>query len=210
MKTGRELAEFAKKVLSERWLYRFGSYGERRNGIRRSDCYGIRKACSWDRGDYSVYVKSDDRNAHTAYTLATVKGGISKIPETVGLLVGKVNASGRVYHAGVYIGKGEVIDIYKKDYPARLGNIADGWSVYWQDTSIDYGVKSEEKVLFAIEVKASELNLRFSPSMLGIKSKETAKKGNCFGISDVRGSWGRIQNSPLWITLNEKYIRKGV
>jgi hypothetical protein len=142
-KTAEELALFAEKVLREKWLYKYGAYGQNINGTRYSDCYGVRKACSWDVGNTSLYNASDDRNARTAYWIATVKGNIDTIPDVRGILVGK-SIAGVVYHAGIYVGKINgipmVIDIYKKDLPARLAPLSNGWNKWWQDTSIEYVV----------------------------------------------------------------------
>ena len=209
MKTCEELALFAEKVLNEGWLYRFGCYGNVINGIRRSDCYGIRKACSWDTGKgYSIYNKSDDRNADTAYKVALIKGKASVIPEIRGLLVGKMNSMGRVYHAGIYVGNGMVIDIYETNKPARKGSI-NGWNVFWYDTSINYdnvvsNISPSEPCLFAVTTIGA-LNLRKSPN--GAKCGST-KNNERLGISEVSGAWGRIQNSPLWICITDKYCRK--
>jgi hypothetical protein len=140
MKSASGLAEFARLVFNESWLYKWGAYGNVINGVRRSDCYGVRKAYSWDRGGYSVYNKSDDRNVRTAYNIALVKGKIATLPEKPGIIVCKYYYSKLgMGHAGVYLGNGLVLDIYKTGQPARIMSVDSyGWTHWFEDTSIDY------------------------------------------------------------------------
>jgi hypothetical protein len=140
MKSASGLAEFAKLILNEKWPYRFGGYGQIINGQRVSDCYGIRKAYSWDMGGYSKYFASDDRNVKKAYNIAVVKGKIDTLPEKPGIILCKYYYSKLgMGHAGIYMGNGLGIDIYKTGLPARVQKVADyGWTHWFEDTSIDY------------------------------------------------------------------------
>ena len=138
-KSAEGLAQFAEKIFAEKWPYRYGSYGNIIAGKRRSDCYGIRKAYSWDRGTYSVFTAAEDQNAATAFERATIKGNISTMPDRRGIIVCKRNAFGRIYHAGIYVGNGTVIDIYLEGKPARKQPVtSNGWTLWFEDIFIDY------------------------------------------------------------------------
>lgn len=122
----------------ERWnelkkLFRKGYYGV--------DCVGLVKSYYWsgkpDGGTGSPkYDGKTDVNAGTMYNLAKVKGKISTIPETPGLVV----YSKTHPHVGVYIGGGYTVE-------SSLGSRGDGvvkhkldsfWEYWFQCPFIDY------------------------------------------------------------------------
>lgn len=77
------------------------------------DCCGLIKGYLWcDTPDDGtpVYNALQDKNANGMYNLATVKGDISTLPETPGILVHKEG------HIGVYVGDGKVIEARGRAY----------------------------------------------------------------------------------------------
>jgi hypothetical protein len=184
MKSASGLAQFAQKVLDEKWLYMYGGYGQVIGGIRRADCYGIRKAYSWDRGNFSRYTGSDDRNVKTAYNIAKVKGKIGKLDLKPGMIVAKYYYSKLgMGHAGIYVGNGWVIDIYKTGLPARRTQVDSyAWTHCFEDTSIDYSEYDS-----VIPELSRILKLRI-PRMRGEDVRAMQKKLNDRGYSDSTGN----------------------
>ena len=119
---------------SQRWdelsrLKNTGTYGV--------DCIGLVKSYYWGGVGSPKYDGKTDVNAGTMYNLAKVKGKISTIPETPGLVV----YSKTHPHVGVYIGGGYTVE-------STLGSRGDGvvkhkldsfWEYWFQCPFIDYG-----------------------------------------------------------------------
>lgn len=100
------------------------------------DCIGLVKSYYWGGVGSPKYDGKTDVNAGTMYNLAKVKGKISTIPETPGLVV----YSKTHPHVGVYIGGGYTIE-------STLGSRGDGvvkhkldsfWEYWFQCPFIDY------------------------------------------------------------------------
>lgn len=151
MKTAEQLAQFAEKVYTENWPYMWGGYGRRvwslGKYVRKSDCYGIRKACSWDTGITSIYNHDDDRNVMTAYNIARVKGTIDTVPDRRGIVVCQYyNSKKGMGHAGFTVGNGEAIDTYMVFCHVRKRKISEGrWTHWFEDTSINYALSAHVK-----------------------------------------------------------------
>lgn len=105
------------------------------------DCIGLVKSYYWGGVGSPKYDGKTDVNVGTMYNLAKVKGKISTIPETPGLVV----YSKTHPHVGVYIGGGYTVE-------STLGSRGDGvvkhkldsfWEYWFQCPFIDYG--SSEK-----------------------------------------------------------------
>lgn len=101
------------------------------------DCIGLVKSYYWGGVGSPKYDGKTDVNAGTMYNLAKVKGKISTIPETPGLVV----YSKTHPHVGVYIGGGYTVE-------STLGSRGDGvvkhkldsfWEYWFQCPFIDYG-----------------------------------------------------------------------
>lgn len=142
--TANDLVAYAKELLEQKTVYMWGGiarpvasgyisqlagyyptqYPAERQALLRSlvgggyigvDCVGLVKSCYWGGKGSPNYSASTDCNAGTMYTLASVKGAISTLPETPGLVL-----YCRTYpHIGVYIGDGWVIE-------STLGSRGDG------------------------------------------------------------------------------------
>lgn len=101
------------------------------------DCIGLVKSYYWGGVGSPKYDGKTDVNAGTMYNLSKVKGKISTIPETPGLVV----YSKTHPHVGVYIGGGYTVE-------STLGSRGDGvvkhkldsfWEYWFQCPFIDYG-----------------------------------------------------------------------
>lgn len=133
MVTNINLVEHAKKALSEKWGYVYGTYGQilteklylekskqypnninqYESFIRKiwmgknvTDCVGLIKSYLWWNNDKPVYDSKTDVSANGMYNKASEKGVISTIPDIIGLCVWKDQ------HIGVYIGNGQVIEAH--------------------------------------------------------------------------------------------------
>ena len=75
-------------------------------GAKVHDCVGLIKGYRWSKtpSDLPEYVKSQDKDVSGMLKDCNIKGSISTIPETKGILVFFTG------HVGVYIGNGEVIE----------------------------------------------------------------------------------------------------
>lgn len=129
--TNTGLVEHAKKALSEKWGYVYGTWGQvlnekilndklkqypdnvkqyelfiRRNwiGKRTVDCVGLIKSYLWWATSEPVYNSKSDVSANGMYTTANESGQINTIPEIPGICVRKDQ------HIGVYMGNGQVIE----------------------------------------------------------------------------------------------------
>lgn len=100
------------------------------------DCIGLVKSYYWGGVGSPKYDGKTDVNAGTMYNLAKVKGKISTIPETPGLVV----YSKTHPHVGVYIGGGYTVE-------STLGSRGDGvvkhkldsfWEYWFQCPYIEY------------------------------------------------------------------------
>lgn len=114
--------------------------GEKWLGKRVVDCSGLVKYYLWA-DNYGENIKVYDINQDTgmSYGKARVKGPISTLPETPGMLLYMPG------HVGVYIGGGEVIEargtaegVVKTKLQGR------GWTNWWECPFIEY-VKEEQK-----------------------------------------------------------------
>lgn len=131
MKNNIGLVEHAKKALTEKWGYVWGTFGmiltqnlfldklaqyptgvgQYRDFIqsnyinkRTSDCVGLIKSYLWWEVDNPKYDPKTDLSANGMYQKATEKGHLKTIPEIPGLLVWKDG------HIGIYICNGQVLE----------------------------------------------------------------------------------------------------
>lgn len=169
-KTNKDLVTHAKKALAERWGYVWGTFGllltekllqqkinqypdgvgDKEDAIRSkwmgrmvTDCVGLIKSCLWWDGSAARYHSDMDVSADRMYSLATVKGPISMIPETPGLCVWKKG------HIGIYIGSRQVIEargtaigVIKSPL---TGAGSAGWTHWIECPYIEYVKESEEE-----------------------------------------------------------------
>lgn len=132
-KTNLGLVEFAKRALTEKWGYVWGTYGQvlteamlkskisqypfqvgsyqafiRQNYLNKKtvDCIGLIKAYMWESDGKVTYNPVTDVNTGMMFDRATEKGQINTIPEISGVAVYKQG------HIGVYIGSGQVIEAH--------------------------------------------------------------------------------------------------
>ena len=137
MLTNKGLVEYAKKALSEKWGYVWGTFGQllteslfkqkldqypdqigsfknfiTSNWMNRkvTDCVGLIKSYIWSGTGKLVYDSKTDVSANGMYDKASEKGPIANIPEIPGLCVYKKG------HIGVYIGNGQVIEAHGTKY----------------------------------------------------------------------------------------------
>ena len=104
-------------------------------GVRAADCAGLLKAYLWWQDDTLgiKYVGTQDQSANTIYNSAAVKGDISTIPNTHGVLVWR---SG---HIGVYIGNGEVIEARGVEYGVVKTRLSDrNWTNWCRYSFLTY------------------------------------------------------------------------
>lgn len=131
MKTNEDLVAHCSAALAGEWGYVFGTWGQILTqrifdekmaqypeqvgrykdhilvnylGKRTVDCGGLIKSFLWWNSTGPVYTPATDKSVDMMYESATEKGPIDKIPEIPGLIVWHKG------HAGVYIGKGNVIE----------------------------------------------------------------------------------------------------
>lgn len=161
-KTAEGLVAHAERALKEHWWYVWGTFGNtltpslldakskqypKYNSYEKhkahigetvSDCVGLIKGyCMWDeKQDKPVFQAALDCNTGMMYSKATVKGGISSIPEKPGVCVYMQG------HVGVYVGGGWVIEcaggrgVVKT--PLKGGT---AWTHWFECPFIDYGEK---------------------------------------------------------------------
>lgn len=165
MKTNKGLVEYAKKALSEKWGYVWGTFGYvltetllnqklaqypnnvcgyesfiRQNwlGRRTTDCAGLIKSYLWynEGQNKIIYNSNTDVSANGMYNGAKEKGTINTIPEIQGICVWKKG------HIGIYIGNGQVIEAKGTKYgvvqtPLR-GVGANSWTHWLKCPFIEY------------------------------------------------------------------------
>ncbi|WP_409969123.1 hypothetical protein RFF05_04020 [Bengtsoniella intestinalis] len=120
--------------ISENWL----------NG-RTTDCVGLIKGYGWlDCDTLEIGYATNgmpDIGADQMYAVATVKGSISTMPETVGLAVWKDG------HIGVYIGNGYVIEAMSTQYGVVKTKLSDrSWTAWLEVPYINYIDTEESEV----------------------------------------------------------------
>lgn len=107
---GQTLTEAFITQKAKQYVYNISRQSIYKNCLRSSgteyafDCVGLIKSYIWGGYGKPKYVSSQDKSANGMYNAAKVKGDISTMPETEGLLVWM---SG---HIGIYIGNGYVIE----------------------------------------------------------------------------------------------------
>jgi len=166
-KTGAGLAEHCEKALREKWLYLWGTYGQRATqalidaNIRQypdnerwrayagkaigttrvSDCYGMVKSYIWWQGDGAdpKYCAAQDVNTQTAFARAREKGTVAALPEVPGAVLYMTG------HVGVYVGGGRFIECAGGGAGVREGKIAggkvvagSGFTHWFLDAGIEY------------------------------------------------------------------------
>lgn len=131
IKSNHGLVDHAKRALSEKWGYVWGTFGmvltealfnqklaQYPDGVgkyesfirsnwmkkRTADCVGLIKSYIWWNGSNPVYDSKTDLSANGMYNAATEKDYISSLPEVPGVCLWKDG------HIGVYMGDGRVIE----------------------------------------------------------------------------------------------------
>jgi hypothetical protein len=126
-----DLVVYAKKALSEKWGYVWGTFGQlltnellqqkiaqypsgvgdyesfiKNNWLNKkvSDCVGLIKGAYWSESGNLKYDSNTDVSADTMFNLAKIKGNMSDMPDMPGLCLWKAG------HIGIYIGNGLVIE----------------------------------------------------------------------------------------------------
>lgn len=104
-------------------------------GHRAADCVGLMKAYLWWQGDTAspIYTASQDKSANGLYYSASIRGPISTIPETHGLLVWRNG------HIGVYIGDGWVVEARGVEYGVVKTRLSDrNWTNWCKHPGLSY------------------------------------------------------------------------
>ncbi len=104
-------------------------------GHRGADCVGLMKAYLWWQGDAYDPTRylAQDKSANGTYSLASVKGPISTLPETHGICLWKDG------HVGVYIGNGWVIEARGCEYGVVMTRLSDRpWTNWFQNPFVSY------------------------------------------------------------------------
>ena len=98
--------------------YQLGTFFNKKDekGKYLTDCTGLIKAVLWHYPEYGIYRKGQDQNDQMMLADSVESGFISTIPEIPGLIVWQ---SG---HAGIYLGKGQVLESTQKVWPNGKGN----------------------------------------------------------------------------------------
>jgi peptidoglycan hydrolase-like protein with peptidoglycan-binding domain len=134
-------------------------------GKRGADCIGLIKGFLWWQGDDKnpKYDRDTDVNEAGMLQRSKVKGKITTMPDTEGLLV---YYSG---HVGVYIGNGEVIEARGVDYGVVKTKLADRkWTDWSECPYIDYIAKEDAD---SYVVKAGDSLWAIAEKYLGDGSK---------------------------------------
>jgi len=152
MITNVRLVEHAKRALSEKWGYVWGTFGQTLTGelfqqkktqypegvgnyetfIRNTwwgkkvtDCVGLIKGAYWSESGKLVYNGNTDVSADMMLSIAKEKGNISSIPEIPGICVWKPG------HIGIYIGNGQVIEAKGTQYGVIQSKLSERGFVHW-------------------------------------------------------------------------------
>lgn len=101
-------------------------------------------------------------NAHGYYSKATESGKIGTIPEIPGVLVFMARRDGTMYHVGVYVGNGKVIEAKGVAYGV-VETTGRNWSHWGKCHAVNYGTESTSMLLkigsIGDEVKTLQSNL---------------------------------------------------
>lgn len=159
-----DLVTYAKKALSERWGYVWGTFGQvltqdllnqklrqypdsvgnyldfiKANwmGRRVTDCVGLIKGCYWN-GSYNA---ATDVSADGMYQRAKEKGLVSTMPDIPGVCVHKEG------HIGVYIGNGQIIEAHGTKYGVIQTPLVGGtpWTHWLKCPFVDYNTQLIEQ-----------------------------------------------------------------
>ncbi len=105
-------------------------------GATVADCVGLIKGYYWARDDGKIIYGLDgrpDKGANSMFSAAKVKGPISALPETPGLLLYSPG------HVGVYIGGGWAIEARGFDYGVVKTRVRDRkWTHFYRCPYIEY------------------------------------------------------------------------
>ena len=81
-----------------------------------------------------LFKKISDKSADGMFNLATIKGKINTMPDTIGLCVRYKG------HVGVYIGNNEVIEARGADYGVVKTKLSErGWTDWYECPYLNYG-----------------------------------------------------------------------
>lgn len=123
-------------------------------GKRVHDCAGLIKGYFWkDSFDSDYRYQSNglpDVNEYGLYSLCTERGKINTLREVPGLLVFK-RADGKIYHVGVYIGGGEVIEAKGHAYGVVSSPVGE-WDEWGRLSVLEYTGGEEKADGFSAEV----------------------------------------------------------
>lgn len=162
MKTNTGLVEWCKERLANKEGYVYGAYFDRvitqayldakqtqyptqytsaymkRTqiwlGKVAGDCIGLIKSYIWETDGKVTLQKISDKSADGMFNLATIKGKINTMPDTIGLCVRYKG------HVGVYIGNNEVIEARGADYGVVKTKLSErGWTDWYECPHLNYG-----------------------------------------------------------------------
>lgn len=176
-KTNYGLVDHAKRALTEKWGYVWGTFGQVLTGAllatkakqypdgvglysvfieknwlnkRTVDCVGLIKSYLWTDEDNTIkYNMATDITADMMYSRATKKGVISSMPDVPGICVWKKG------HIGIYIGGGQVIEAHGTKYGVILtpltGQGATPWTHWLECPYIKYVTPQEDPGLWKFD-----------------------------------------------------------
>lgn len=172
MKTNLQLVEYAKKALTEKWGYVWGTYGKTLTtqgyndllkqypkqvgnyaayiqqqyiGKKTVDCSGLIKSFMWSENENVTYDLNTDISANMFFKFANRVGTIESIPNIPGLLVWMND------HIGIYIGNGRVIEAKGTKYgviesPLK-GQGANSWTHWLECSYITYVKRTYKEII---------------------------------------------------------------
>lgn len=174
MKKNTDLIAYCEKALKEKWVYLWGTYGQKatqallESNIRQypsnenwrsyaskaipnnrfCDCYGLLKGFMWSDSNGVIKYGSNgcqDTNTGGAYSKAKEKGTLATLPEIPGIVLYMTG------HVGYYVGNGRFIEcaggVGVVEGKIQGGKVVKGskFTHWFKDVNIDYTVATMPK-----------------------------------------------------------------
>lgn len=155
MKTQKEVKNYA--LSAKDWLYVWGANGECITRALVDRLYKDYGSASFPKSYYENRLRAGegktgadcsglmkplsgyDDTAHGYYNACPVRGEIGSLPDKLTCLVFKRNASGRMYHIGIYMGNGTVVEMASSSLNYQHKSLSGGgWTHWGRPQWIDY------------------------------------------------------------------------